>query len=59
MQKVLEFKKRNFWSNKVDLDLLNEKITTLNSQGWIVESLCSNTTILGFVISYTLLMKHE
>lgn len=25
MQRVLEFKKKNFWSSQVDLNVLNEK----------------------------------
>lgn len=33
MQKVVEFKTRNFWSSQLNLDTLNEEIKKYNNQG--------------------------
>ncbi len=57
MQRVLEFKKLNFWSSKLDISKLNEKIFQLNNDGWVLTSLISNTHFLGGVASYTLLLE--
>ncbi len=38
MQKVIEFKNRNFWSSQIDTDQLNQKIAILNKDGWSVKS---------------------
>ncbi|OEY68688.1 hypothetical protein BI198_03220 [Rheinheimera salexigens] len=57
MQKVIEFKKTNFWSSTVDIKLLNEKIASLNQDGWVVKSITSNMSVFGSMISYTLLLE--
>lgn len=33
MQKVVEFKTRNFWSSQLNLDTLNEEVKKYNNQG--------------------------
>ena len=57
MQKVIEFKKHNFWSNQIDLEKLNEKIAELNKDGWTVKSITSSHAFLGRIMSYTLLVE--
>lgn len=59
MQKVVVFKKRNFWSSQLDLKLLNEQIAGWNQEGWVIQSMTPNSTLLGGVISYTLLLAKE
>lgn len=57
MQKVIEFKKKNFWSSAVDTNALNEKIARLNQDGWMVKSITPNASLMGNVISYTLFIE--
>ncbi|RLV57811.1 DUF4177 domain-containing protein [Parashewanella curva] len=57
MQKVIEFNGRGFWSSKVDIESLNEKIEQLNNEGWKVKSMVPNTSFAGSVISYSLLLE--
>ncbi|MBO1254995.1 DUF4177 domain-containing protein [Alteromonas sp. 5E99-2] len=57
MQKVIEFKKKGFWSNQVDISSLNNKIDELTKDGWIIKSLTPNTSLFGAVTSYTILIE--
>ena len=57
LQKIIEFKSKNFWSSKVDINSLNTKISALNKDGWVIKSIIPNTTIFGAVISYTLMIE--
>ena len=57
MQRVIEFKKKNFWSSQIDIHALNEKISALNKDGWVVKSITPNSTFIGIVSSYTLLVE--
>lgn len=57
LQKIIEFKKKNFWSSQVDTKALNEKIAGLNQDGWIVKSVTPNASLMGNVFSYTLLVE--
>lgn len=57
MQRVIEFKKKNFWSSKMDINVLNEKISALNNDGWVIKSITPNSTFIGIVTSYTLLVE--
>ena len=57
MQRVIEFKKKNFWSSQIDINALNEKISALNKDGWIIKSITPNSTLIGIVTSYTLLVE--
>ena len=57
MQKVIEFKNRNFWSSQIDTDQLNQKIAILNKDGWSVKSITTNSTFFGAVSSYSLLLE--
>lgn len=59
MQKVIEFKKRNFWSSSIDNNALNEKIYALNKDGWVVKSITPNSALMGTVMSYTILIELE
>ncbi len=54
MQRVIEFKKHGFFSNQVQVDLLNDKIFQLNKDGWVIKSITPNSNFLGKVMSYTL-----
>ena len=57
MQKIIEFKKKSFWSSKVNISELNDKITALNSEGWMVKSITPTANFLGITLSYTLLVE--
>lgn len=57
LQRVIEFRKRNFWSSQIDVDTLNEKIAELNKDGWTVKSITLSNAFFGAVISYTLLVE--
>ena len=57
MQKVIEFKKKGFWSSQVDLNSLNNKISELTKEGWVIKSLTPNTSLFGLVTSYTILIE--
>ena len=57
MQRIIEFKNKTFWSSSLDIDALNEKVSSLNKDGWIVKEVIPNTSFLGGVYSYTLLLE--
>ena len=57
MQRVFEFKKKNFWSSQVDLNALNEKISQLNKDGWAIKSITPNSSLFGIILSYTILVE--
>lgn len=58
MRRVVEFSKRKFWGfGSVDLEVLNAQIDEINKDGWELISISPNTSISGFVISYTLLIE--
>ena len=59
MQKVVEFRKRNFWSSRIDVKQLNEKIQQLNQDGWSVILVTPIFTIFGVVNGYTLLIQQD
>jgi len=59
MQRVILFKKRNFWSSQVDIQELNDKIAALNSEGWKVASIIPSATFAGVVSSYTIVIENE
>ncbi|MFY8299594.1 hypothetical protein AAEU28_12575 [Pseudoalteromonas sp. SS15] len=57
MQRVIEFKKKSWWSGGIDTVALNEKIAALNGDGWQVKSMVANTVAFGRVDSYSLLIE--
>ncbi|GGW74917.1 hypothetical protein [Alteromonas halophila] len=57
MQRIVEFRKLNFWSGKPGVEALNKKISELNKDGWYVQSVVPNTTFFGVISSYTLLLQ--
>ena len=57
MQRIVEFKARNFWSSKVDISELNEKIQQYNSEGWRVLQATPISTFAGVVAGYSLLLE--
>ncbi|WP_237059122.1 hypothetical protein [Microbulbifer sediminum] len=59
MQKILEFRRRSFWSSQVDIDALNEKVLELNRDSWRVTQVCPNRSFGGLVMSYTLLLERD
>ncbi len=34
MQRIVEFKKRHFWTSNIDMESLNQKMEQLNQDGW-------------------------
>ncbi|MBE8168522.1 MAG: hypothetical protein HAW66_09180 [Shewanella sp.] len=59
MQKIIEYRKRNFWSSQLDLESLNKQIFELNKDGWFVKAITPNTAFIGVVTSYTLLLESK
>jgi len=57
LQSIFVFEGRKFWSNRLDVERLNEKILELNMSGWIVKSVSPSFSILGMNRSYTILME--
>ena len=57
LQKIIEFKKKNFWSSEVDVDALNQMVLELNKGGWVVKTIIPNTTFFGQINSYSLLIE--
>jgi len=57
MQKIIVFKKHDFWTNQPNIDVLNEKIANLNSGGWKVVSIATNSNFLGIINSYSILIE--
>jgi hypothetical protein len=41
----------------MDINVLNEKISALNKDGWVIKSIIPNSTFIGIVTSYTLLIE--
>lgn len=57
MQKVVEFKTRNFWSSQLNLDTLNEEVTKYNNQGWRVIQVTPVSSFSARVRSVLLLLE--
>ncbi|MHC6646500.1 DUF4177 domain-containing protein [Alteromonas portus] len=57
MQKVVEFKTRNFWSSQLNLDTLNEEVTKYNNQGWRVIQVTPVSSFSAHVRSVLLLLE--
>ena len=57
MQKVVEFKTRNFWSSQLNLDILNEEVTKYNNQGWRVIQVTPVSSFSARVRSVLLLLE--
>ncbi len=57
MQRVFEYRNRSFWSSRIDLTKLNDKLVELNRDGWTVKSVTPNSTLVGIVLSYTIFME--
>ncbi|CAB9494218.1 DUF4177 domain-containing protein [Alteromonas macleodii] len=59
MQKVVEFKTRNFWSSQLNLDTLNEEVTKYNNQGWRVIQVTPVSSFSAHVRSVLLLLERS
>lgn len=57
MQKLIEFRAKNFWSSKIDTAQLNKRIAEYNQEGWTVTQVSPLTTFSGFVSGYALLLE--
>ncbi|KGK01645.1 hypothetical protein [Thalassotalea sp. ND16A] len=57
MQRIIEFKKKTFWSSQIDINALNNKIAALNKDGWFVKSIIPNLSLFGGIYSYTVLIE--
>ena len=57
MQKIVEFKKRGFFSHAIDA--LNERIYQLNQDGWRVISVTTATGFQGQITAYALLIENN
>ncbi len=56
-QRILEFKKKNFWTSQIDTSAMNEKLAELNQQGWQAKSVAANRSFAGVTMSYTVLLE--
>ena len=59
MQQVIEYRKLSFWSSRVDMNALNEKIAQLNQDGWHVKSVTPHAGLFGSAAAYTLLIEKD
>ncbi len=59
LQRIIEFKKKTFWASSLDVNALNDQISSLNKDGWVVKKVIPNSYFLGGVYSYTLLLELE
>lgn len=59
MQQVIQYRKLSFWSSRLDLNALNEKIAQLNQDGWHVKSVIPHVGLLGVLSAYTLLIEKD
>ncbi len=59
MQKIVEFKKRGFFSHGIDVDALNTRIYQLNQQGWRVINVTTATGFQGQITAYALLIENN
>ncbi|MDO6745662.1 hypothetical protein [Gilvimarinus sp. 1_MG-2023] len=57
MQKVIVFRKMSFWTSQPDMLKLNQKIQSLNKDGWKVQSIVPNVSMVGAIRSFTLLLE--
>jgi hypothetical protein len=58
MKKVVIFnKKKNFWSDGPDLDLLNTQIQEIENDGWELLSVTANTHLFGGISSFTIVIE--
>ncbi|AXT40142.1 DUF4177 domain-containing protein [Alteromonas sp. BL110] len=57
MQKVVEFKTRNFWSSQLNLDTLNEEIKKYNNQSWRVIQVTPAASFSAHIRSVLLLLE--
>jgi hypothetical protein len=58
MKKVVIFnKKKSFWSDGPDLDLLNAQIQEMEIDGWELASVTANTNLMGGISSFTILIE--
>jgi len=57
LRRVIEFNKKRFWIGDVNLDLLNEQILEIENDGWKIISITPNSSLFGYVVSYTLLIE--
>ena len=59
MQKIVEFRKRRFWSSRIDVKQLNERIEHYNQDGWSVVNVTPIFTLFGVVNGYALLIQNN
>ena len=59
MQRIVEFKKRHFWTINIDMESLNQKVEQRNQDGWLVKHIIPNTPFTGTVASYSILLEDE
>ena len=57
MQRIIEFKKKTFWSSQIDINALNDQISALNKDGWFIKEMIPNSSLFGGLYSYTLLIE--
>ncbi len=57
LRRVIEFNKKRFWIGDVNLDLLNEQILEIENDGWKIIPITPNSSLFGYVVSYTLLIE--
>ena len=50
MQRIVEFKKRHFWTINIDMESLNQKVEQLNQDGWLVKHIIPNTTFRCYAL---------
>lgn len=59
MQRVVEFRKKHFWSGRLNLDALNTQIDKYREQGWRVVTIRPVTATFGVGGSYLVLLEND
>jgi hypothetical protein len=58
MRKVVIFERtKKWWHESPDVELLNQQIAEIESDGWSVISVSANTNLFGLISSYTILIE--
>jgi hypothetical protein len=56
-QRIVEFRKKNFWTSQIDTGAMNQQLAELNQQGWQARSVTANRSFAGVTLSYTVLLE--
>lgn len=59
MQQVVEFRKKHFWSGRLNMDALNQQIEQYRAKGWRVVTIRPLVSTFGVGGAYLLLLEND